>query len=149
MGYKIRQAQMGDLDQLTALEERCFESDRISRRQYRYLIGAQTAWISVAAENGKVIGSLVLLFRSNSKKARIYSLSVSKEYRKQGIAVDLSIFCEKECRHRGCTEVYLEVKSDNERAISFYIKNGFEVFGKYPLYYADGQDAVRMRKRLL
>lgn len=42
----------------------------------------------------------------------------------------------------------LEVAKNNEKAIRLYQKMGYQVFGEYPQYYEDQQDALRMEKSI-
>ncbi len=44
---------------------------------------------------------------------------------------------------RDCTELRLEVREDNPRAIALYERNGFVATGRRPGYYADGATAIR------
>ena len=54
-----------------------------------------------------------------------------------------------EAGRRGCTEVFLEVRADNDRARVLYERFGFERIGLRKRYYQPtGVDAVVMRRRL-
>ena len=58
----IRTASLGDLDALVALENHCFDHDRITRRQFRHLLKKGHAALYVAVADDTLYGSLVLLF---------------------------------------------------------------------------------------
>lgn len=53
-------------------------------------------------------------------------LYVREPYRGTGLATDLVGIVAEHARERGCTQVELDVDVDNERAIAFYEKLGFE-----------------------
>ena len=48
-----------------------------------------------------------------------------------------------------CMVCTLEVRISNDKAISFYIKNGFEKVLVKKAYYSDGEDAFYMVKGVL
>lgn len=145
----IRPATLSDLDQLIDLENQCFVTDKMSQRNYRELLKKQSANIEVAIQDNDIIASAILLFRKNSRQARIYSIAVMEAFRGQGIAKQLCDILEKNARLRDCNEIILEVRPDNQAAIQFYQKNLYTVFGEYPQFYEDGANALRMRKELM
>ena len=77
----IRHATLDDLEQLVALEERCFESDRISRRRFRHLLTRANASTLVAEEGGRLLGYVLVLFSRGTALARLYSIAVDREAR--------------------------------------------------------------------
>lgn len=137
-----------DVKGLVELEETCFETDRLSARQYRYFIKKPTALVISARHGSSVIAAAVVLFRKNSRIARLYSLAVHPDYRQRGLAAELNEFAEKCARRFHCHEIRLEVRKDNRKAIRFYEKHGYTHMGEYRKFYEDGADALRMRKLL-
>ncbi|OQX49260.1 MAG: hypothetical protein B0D87_01280, partial [Candidatus Sedimenticola endophacoides] len=81
----VRPARPGDLDALLELERHCFDSDRISRRQFRYLLTRANATVLVIERGGRLLGDLVLLFSRATSVARLYSIAVHGEARGQGL----------------------------------------------------------------
>ena len=77
MQATIRSAKLADLGALIDLENRSFSSDRISRSALRRLIASPSADVLVAACGDAVAGYCVILYRSGSAVARLYSLAVS------------------------------------------------------------------------
>lgn len=75
----VRQAKSGDLAALVELERRCFETDRLSRRQFHYLLTRANASILVAERGGVPVGDAVLLFSRATSMARLYSIAVAPE----------------------------------------------------------------------
>lgn len=78
----------------------------------------------VAEIDHKIVGSIIGGF--DGRRGMMYHLTVSAPNRKQGIASALVDELEKRLRARGCLRYYLLVTSDNQEAISFYEKRGWE-----------------------
>ncbi len=87
----------------------------------------------LAEEEGKVIGSVFGGF--DGRRGLVYHLAVTKEHRNQGVGALLMAELEKRLRTKGCIRVYLLVTRDNEEAMAFYEKRGWEkmdlwIYGK-------------------
>ena len=144
----IRPATLKDLDQLVALENEGFGSDRISRRSYRHLLTRGHAIILVDDHHGTLRSSCVVLFRRSMTQARLYSFVVAPAYQGQGLAKALIVVLENYLIDKGYTAIFLEVREDNPHAIGLYQSRHYEIFGVYESYYADKTSAIRMRKLL-
>lgn len=151
----IRPATLADLDALSDLEVRCFDSDRISRRQFRYMLTKANATIFVAEPDGEdegaspgLLGYVLLLFSRGTSMARLYSIAVSVEARGQGIGRELVRVAEVEARERDCAYLRLETRKDNLASIALFRSLGYEQFGEYDDYYEDHMDALRFQKSL-
>ena len=141
-------ATVADLSLLTALENAAFTSDRISRRQFRYLLGKASVVKAVdgEADGESLLGCLVLLFRRDSLHARIYSLAVAPAARRHGVARQLLTWAEMESRRRGLAGIVLETRHDNTAALTLYQSAGFRSIGHRLNYYEDGAAAARLAK---
>src|SRR5262249_31235278 len=146
---RVRPAQPGDLDGLLALEERAFATDRMSRRSLRDFLNSSHALMIVADLVRELIGHALVLFRSNSAIARLYSLAVAPEHCRLGIgrvligaAEKLALKCQRTC-------LRLEVHQKNAAAIALYEKAGYRLFGRHLRYYEDKGNALRFEKRLV
>jgi ribosomal-protein-alanine acetyltransferase len=144
----IRPARHDDLDAIEAIENRVFETDRLSRRSIRHFIEGDTASLLVAERGGKVAGYALVAFRSGSTLARLYSLAVSPEAAGGGLGRDLLAAVEAQATARGSSVLRLEVRAANVAAIRLYERKGFRRFGIHREYYEDGADALRYEKRL-
>ena len=87
----------------------------------------------LAEEEGKVVGSVLGGF--DGRRGLVYHLAVTEEHRNQGVGALLMAELEKRLRTKGCIRVYLLVTRDNEEAIAFYEKRGWEkmdllIYGK-------------------
>ena len=141
---RVRRATASDLDDLVALEQRSFSSDRLSRAQYRRHLDSDSALVLVASANHHLfLGSAVLFFRKRSTLARLYSLATQPEARGQGVGAALLEAATVAARRRGSHALCLEVRTDNAAAISLYEKRGFRRIGRLAAFYEDGADAWR------
>lgn len=145
---QIRKAVPEDLAALVALEQRCFETDRISQRQFRYLLTKGNASILVAEVGGELQGDVVLLFSRATSVARLYSIAVVAEMRGKGVGRSLMKAAETEAWSHHRAYLRLEVRKDNERAVRLYESLGYRRLGEFPDYYEDHMDAWRLEKSL-
>jgi ribosomal protein S18 acetylase RimI-like enzyme len=145
----VRDATSADVEALVVLENKAFETDRLSRRSFRQLIGGSTASCILAEAGGVVVGYALNLFRSGTALARLYSIAVTPEYRGHAIGERLLAAAEVKAYEHGSIFLRLEVRSDNQPAIALYRRKGYREFGRFTSYYEDGCDALRFEKRLL
>jgi len=145
-------ATVADIPALVALENSVFQTDRISRRQFHYLLKKGRAVVVKAVDDAALgetlAGAMVLFFRRDSDRARIYSLAVAPQARRRGIARRLLAYAEAESRRRGMKGVVLEVREDNSAALALYRAAGFQAIGRRLNYYEDGGAAARLGKIL-
>jgi ribosomal protein S18 acetylase RimI-like enzyme len=142
----IASAELTDLERLEHLEKQLFPGDRISSRQFRYLLNRANGFVLKAEQRGVLVGSIILLKRKKSDKLRIYSLGVAQAARKQGVAGELLRHAEKVAFTCGCNMLTLEVCEHNQPAIRLYRNAGFGLFGRKEKYYEDGCTALQMNK---
>jgi len=144
---RIRAAKARDIDALVELESRVFATDRLSRRSLRRFLTSKSAACMVAERDG-LAGTAIVLFRSVSAVARLYSIAVAPHMSGRGVASLLLKAVERVARQRGCTTIRLEVHETNHAAIARYRKQGYQEFGRHRRYYDDGGDALRFHKNL-
>lgn len=146
----VRRAEISDLDDLVVLEQRSFDSDRMSRAQYRRHLASDSARVLVAHANRRhLLGSAVVFFRKRSGVARLYSLASLPEARGKGIGTALVEAAAAAARQRRCRALRLEVRTNNQGAIALYQRMGYQRIGFLEGYYEDGTDGWRYEKRLL
>ncbi|MDN5873856.1 MAG: GNAT family N-acetyltransferase [Sinobacteraceae bacterium] len=145
---RIRCAERADLDALVALEEACFSSDRLSRRQWQWHASSATAAVLVDGPQGAPWAAAVVLYRRNSRNARLYSLAVATHARGGGCASKLLAAVEADAVRRGCNSMSLEVGTDNRAAIALYKGHGYQRERCLRQFYVDGHDAWRYKKHL-
>ncbi len=145
----LAEASQDQLDQLVELENRCFTTDRLSRRNFRNLIRSESANVFVLLEGQTLAGYAIVLFHKGTSLARLYSIAVNADHQTRGLAKILVEESEKRARAKRCIFMRLEVKVDNDRAIRLYERLGYKKFGVYPDYYEDHRDALRFQKRII
>jgi ribosomal protein S18 acetylase RimI-like enzyme len=144
----IRPAVAADLDALERLEQAVFATDRLSRRSLRrFLVRGHDALL-VAECGGRIAGYALVLFRTGTALARLYSVAVDPALGRRGLGRALLAAAEDEASRRGCVFLRLEVRADNAAALALYAAAGYRQFGRYVGYYEDGMDALRFEKRL-
>ncbi|MCB1737979.1 MAG: GNAT family N-acetyltransferase/peptidase C39 family protein [Gammaproteobacteria bacterium] len=137
------------MDALVALENRCFTSDRLSRRQYRHLLQRGNAQILVLDDDDHgLAAAIVVLFRRATSIARLYSIAVDPAKRGLGLAQTLVAAAEAEAWAQSRAWMRLEVRKDNTASIGLFERLGYRRFGEYRDYYEDHMDAWRLEKQL-
>ena len=137
-----------DLESLLALEERCFVTDRLSRRSFRHWINTDNRAFIVATLDGHLAGYVLVIYHAGTRLARLYSLATDTQFRGRGIASQLIAASEQAASTSGRFFMRLEVGSENHAAIRLYESLGYQRFGVYEDYYEDHSDALRMQKRI-
>jgi ribosomal-protein-alanine N-acetyltransferase len=99
----------------------------------------------VADDDGVVIGYAGLLAAGG--QADVLTIAVTLARWGEGTGTALLDAVLAEAASRGCTEVFLEVRSDNTRAQQLYRRHGFTEIGIRKGYYQpSGTDALVMRR---
>lgn len=147
-GPVIRKARRTDLDAIDRIEGLSFETDRFSRDTLRRLLASWTAACLVAEIDGAPAGYAIVLFRAGTLVARLYSIAVDPARRGLGAAQALLGAAESAARARGSRFLRLEVRASNKAGLSLYDRAGFTFLERRRGYYSDGEDAVRLEKRL-
>ena len=145
---RIRPAHPSDLDDVLRLEGEAFATDRLTRRRLRALARSASAFLLVAHSGDELAGYVLVLTRSTSRVARLYSLAVSPAVRGRGVGSRLLDAAEAAAQARGADEMRLEVRADNRMAIRLYESRGYQTIGRREEYYADGMAAVRYARDL-
>lgn len=145
----LRRAVPPDLDQLVMLEHGCFAGDRLSRRSFRHLLSRGNAVMLVDEQDGRLRGYALVLYHRAHRLARLYSLAVAPDCRRQGIARRLLAAVEQAARAQERVKLRLEVRQDNLVSLAFYRQRGYRPFGRRRGYYEDRMDALRLEKDLV
>ncbi len=78
--------------------------------------------------NGKIVGniSIVKYFQGDARKVLIANVAVARDFRRRGIASALTRHALRFIGQQAQTEVWLQVRSENQAAIQMYVQLGFE-----------------------
>lgn len=147
--YRVQPAGKKQIDRLLEIENACFETDRLSRRNFQWMLSKGNAQLFVALDVSEwVVGYLIILFHRGTSLARIYSMAVDQAHRRRGIGRLLMEAADEAAKQYNCAYSRLEVRKDNLGAIQFYKKLHYLPFEIWPHYYEDNIDALRFEKRV-
>jgi ribosomal protein S18 acetylase RimI-like enzyme len=93
------------------------------------------------------VGWVELGYHRWNNRMRIWEILVKEEYRRKGIGTMLMERAVKVAKEKGARMLVLETQSYNVSAISFYMKQGFELIGFDAAAYSN-QDIERKEVRL-
>jgi ribosomal protein S18 acetylase RimI-like enzyme len=145
----ISPATLGDLQPLIDLEKAIFTYDKISRRQFRYLLTEANGFMIKIENQEMLLGYMMLLRRKSSRNMRVYSICIRDEARNLGYGRRLLSYAEETAIADNCNSISLEVSVENIAAQRLYESVGFTVYGKKMNYYDDGGAALLLRKELV
>ena len=96
--------------------------------------------------DGEIVGYICgsVLFED----AEILRVAVVDTQRRKGIGAWLLDVFLSSVKEQGAERVFLEVRAQNTAALGLYASRGFESVRVREHYYADGENAVEMRKTL-
>lgn len=147
MPAALRGMTRADIDAVLRLEHEVFAEDAWTRQMLEGEIAQQpgSRHYLVAEDDGAVIGYAGLL--AAGRQADVLTIGVALDRWGQGTGTALLDGLLAEAARRGCTEVFLEVRTDNTRAQQLYRKYGFTEIGVRKGYYQpSGADALVMRR---
>ena len=146
---RIRDASVADLSRLIQLESLSFETDRITRRQFRYMLTRARARTLLAEDPaGALLGYALVLFSQGTSVARLYSIAVAREARGQGVGRALAAAAEQAAWAADRAYLRLEIRRDNLASQALFEGAGYRRFGVLSDYYADHMEALRYEKAL-
>jgi len=145
----LRQMTQADLDEVERLELALFGEEAWTKQMLADELAQQPAsrYYLVAVENERITGYAGLL--GVGWQGDVLTLAVATDHWGQGIGSALLEALLAEAARRGCTEVFLEVRTDNSRAQRLYRRYDFTEVGIRRGYYQpSGADALVMRRTL-
>ena len=149
---RLREYSSADLGPIFALDEVCFEPPfRFSARAMRQFAEARNALTVIAeAETGEIAGFCIAHVERTrgTLSAYIVTLDVDPKQRRSGLASQMVERIEQQAREAGCNAMALHVSTENQGAIEFYERNGYERSHMVKSFYGLGRDAYVYRKPL-
>ncbi len=146
---QLRPMTTADLDAVLTLELAVFGDEAWSRQMLAGELGQQpeSRLYLVAEEDNQIVGYAGLLAAGG--QADVLTIAVDTARWGQGVGSALLRQLLAEATKRRCTEVFLEVRADNNRAQRLYHWWGFAEVGIRRGYYQpSGADAIVMRRPL-
>ena len=149
MSVVLRPMVSGDVPAVAKLEMALFGEEAWSPDMLASeLAGEPGKYYLVAAEDGVVAGYAGLLAPGGGQ-ADVLTVGVAHDRWGEGIGTALLENLLAEAGRRGCKEVFLEVRVDNDRAQRLYRRHGFADMGLRRGYYQpSGADALVMRREI-
>ncbi len=141
----------GDLPALLRLDTLCFPPlISYSRAELHYFVRHPRSTTTIADLEGEIVGFCVVDWKleSGRKIGHFITIDVAPELRRKGLGRLLMLAAEEQLTADGCIAITLEVATDNLGAQAFYEMLGYVNTGRIPGYYADGAEALVMRKSL-
>jgi len=154
--FELRKFNMSDLQSVTHINHTCLP-ENYTDYFFVDLYQRFPETFIVAVENGEVVGYIMCRiemglsnfgFGGLLKKGHIVSVAVLPQYRRKGIGQALIMKGAEGMRLYNAKQCFLEVRVTNTSAIDMYKKLGFEVTRTIRGYYADGEDAYVMSRKL-
>ncbi|PVE19026.1 ribosomal protein S18-alanine N-acetyltransferase [Arthrobacter sp. Bz4] len=144
MSFSLRDLLLQDVPAVARLELELFPTDAWPLEMFLDEVSqTETRRYLVAEIEGRMVGYAGVMCVAAT--ADIQTIGVLPGYEGQGIGTTMLNELLAEARHRGATEVLLEVRADNPRAQKLYTLTGFEHIHTRRKYYRDGVDAWVMR----
>lgn len=148
----LRPMLLADLDVVVPLEQELFAGDPPwSGAQFQAELAGvpEVRWYVVAEADGVIVGYAGLQAPALAgDPADVLTIAVAPPSQRAGVGTLLMTALETEARRRGAGELLLEVRADNDPALAFYARHGFERIAVRRKYYGGGRDGLVLRKRL-
>jgi len=143
----LRPMRWPDIEAVHAIEAAVFEVDPWSAEQFWGELAQLTRSYVVAEDHGTIVGyaGAYLL----PPDADVLTIAVSGSAQGRGVGRLLLEELIAIAVSHECSQLLLEVRSDNVSALGMYEHFGFESISKRRDYYASGVDALIMRLRPL
>lgn len=141
MMINYRQMKPQDTLGVFRVDQNCFEHNW-TLESYENEVNNILSNYIVAEINGEIIGfgGFWLII----DEAHITNIGVLEKYRCCGIGQNILNEMISDASNKGCIGMTLEVRSNNQPAINFYIKNEFIKEGIRKNYYGNGLDGIIM-----
>lgn len=141
-GFLIRPAYAADVPAVGGLESMVF-SDPWPTRLYLQEVGQPLRFQRVVCDaEGRVAAYLFASWQAD--ELHILKVATHPGYQRQGLATVLLHAARAAALQRHGRGLVLEVRPSNQPAIRVYRRLGYELLGRRPKYYADGEDALVM-----
>ncbi len=148
MSVRIRPFNDSDLPEVLTIERQVFPDDAWTDRVFASeLARPRTRYYIVAEADGIIAGYAGL--SAIRDQADVQTIAVRADRQGHGIGKALLRDLLSVASARGCHDVFLDVRADNDRAHGLYLRTGFTDIGVRRGYYRpSGTDAIVMHLRI-
>ena len=156
VNYTLRQFKPSDVERVMHINRVCLP-ENYTTFFFMNLYQRFPETFIVAEENGKVVGYIMCRIETGipsfkllgiTRKGHVISIAVLPEHQREGIGYELMQEAMRAMVNYRAKECYLEVRASNVAAVSLYRKMGFEIIRTIRGYYADGEAAYMMARKL-
>lgn len=133
-----------DLNEIAVIEKECFSEDAWNVRMLAesFLSGHFVG--TLLDEDGVITAYGGLSFVEEEGELEL--IATAEMFRRCGRAKKVLDDLEREAKKRGVKRIFLEVRVSNTPALMFYLKYGYRGLYARSRYYANGEDAIVMKK---
>ena len=154
--YKFRRFKPSDLEGVMRINRECLP-ENYTTYFFMNLYKRYPETFIVAEINNEVVGYIMCRIETGlpsfkrlgiTKKGHVISIAVMARHQQKGLGYALMREATQAMAYYKVNECYLEVRESNLPAVELYKKLGFETVRTVRNYYADGENAFLMAKRL-
>jgi len=139
----LRYITQADLEQLEDLDKKCFPREiRYNRYALGYYVSLKDSIGIIKSIDENIVGFIITTITSNGF-ANIVTIDIAPEFRRRGFGSNLISAVKLILQELDIKKISLQVSVNNESAIEFYLKHGFEIISILPSYYP-GSDGYQM-----
>jgi len=155
--FTLRRFQPPDLEKVVHINQVCLP-ENYSSYFFMDLYERFPETFIVAEAYGEIVGYIMCRIETGlpdfgllgiTKRGHVISVAVLPECQRKGIGQALMEEAMLRMRMYKAKECFLEVRVSNTAAINLYKKLGFETSRTVRSYYADGEDAAVMTRKLV
>lgn len=141
-GLELRPARVEDVAAVATLEAQAFP-DPWPKHLFLQEIGQPLRFQRVIVDRqGGLAAYLFACWQLD--ELHILKVATHPAYRRHGLATSLLEAAHEEARRQRGRGLILEVRPSNRAALLLYRRLGYQVVGRRPRYYSDGEDATVM-----
>jgi [ribosomal protein S18]-alanine N-acetyltransferase len=156
LNYKFRPFKPSDLEEVIQINRDCLP-ENYTPLFFMNLYKRYPQAFIVAEVNKEIVGYIMCRIETGipnfkmlgvTKKGHVISIAVLPKHQQKGIAYSLMLEATQAMTNYAAKECYLEVRASNLAALGLYKKLGFEKSRTLRNYYADGETAYHMSRKL-
>lgn len=146
MTQTLKTLSVADADAIEPMERELFGSDAWPRAVIEDELEHPLSYYRGVDSEGTLVAYAGLrALPHNAGQGDIQTIAVAPSHRNQGLGRKLLRDLIEESVRRGVSDLFLEVRADNDPAIALYVSEGFRVIDRRSGYYQpDGVDAIVM-----
>ena len=146
INISFRNFTLDDIERVVAIERLAYDTPWTQSKFSNSLNNTNTL-ASLLVADTQVLGYFVAIHAPDS--ADLLNICIHPDYQQQGLGVRLFENLMQKLQKLGIDTVFIEVRTSNDSALSFYQKLGFKLIGKRKKYYSNGEDAKIFRLKTI